>query len=164
MFGTGNGGLAEASAFSTGAVAAPRGEQRRRAKSRKIRSSAGHGGNEASLEMAPTAAVVATLFLASAPLVRGQCAATTHPFVGGALAFENLLLFDGGVRFTDASGMVRISDIPADNDTISTTRCRCVILSLTQPSVSHSLWCSERTLTLDTSSWAPWPPPACSCA
>ena len=163
MFGTGNGGLAEASAFSTGAVAAPRGEQRRRAKSRKIRSSAGHGGNEASLEMAPTAAVVATLFLASAPLVRGQCAATTHPFVGGALAFENLLLFDGGVRFTDASGMVRISDIPADNDTISTTRCRCVILSLTQPSVSHSLWCSERTLTLDTSSWAPWPPPACSC-
>ena len=115
--------------------------------------------------MAPTAAAVTvTLFLASAPLVRGQCAATTHPFVGGALAFENLLLFDGGIRFTDASGMVRISDIPADNDTISTTRCRCVILSLTQPSVSHSLWCSERTLTLDTSSWAPWPPPACSCA
>ena len=130
VFGTGNGGLAEASAFSTGAVAAPRGEQRWRAKSRKIRSSAGHGGNEASLEMAPTAAVTVTLLLASAPLVCGQCAAMTHPFMGGALTLENLLLFDGGVRFTDASGMVRISDIPADNDTISATRCRCVTLSV----------------------------------
>ena len=105
----------------------------------QVVSGALHGGNEASLEMAPTAAAVTvTLFLASAPLVRGQCAATTHPFVGGALTLENLLLFDGGVRFTDASGMVRISGIPADNDTTSATRCRCVnslrCLSLLPPS------------------------------
>ena len=84
------------------------------------------------------AAVTVTLLLASAPLVCGQCAATTHPFVGGALTLENLLLFDGGVRFTDASGMVRISGIPADNDTMSATRCRCVILSVVCPSLPHA--------------------------
>ena len=116
--------------------------------------------------MALTAAVTVTLFLASSFYreVCGQCAATTHPFVGGALTLENLLLFDGGVRFTDASGMVRISGIPADNDTMSATRCRCVILSVVCLILTRATFCFTFTLvTLDTSSWAPWPPPACSC-
>ena len=78
------------------------------------------------------AAVLTSLVLASLSSVyqeaAGQCAPDTHPFVGGALTFENLLLFDGGVRFTNASGMVRISDIPADTDTTSATRCRSVAI------------------------------------
>ena len=47
-----------------------------------------------------------------------------HLGVGGALTLENLLLFDGGLRFTNASGMVHIKDIPADTDATSATRCR----------------------------------------
>ena len=71
--------------------------------------------------------VIAVLFLATVCRdSAGQCAPDTNPFIGGALTFENLLLFDGGVRFTNASGVVRISGIPADNETTSATRCRCL--------------------------------------
>ena len=83
--------------------------------------------------MAP-AAVMETVVLAFLTSVyreaAGQCAPATNPFVGGALTFENLLLFDNGVRFTNASGILRISDIPADNDTTSATRCRWTIFFL----------------------------------
>ena len=83
--------------------------------------------------MAP-AAVMETVVLAFLTSVyreaAGQCASATNPFVGGALTFDNLLLFDGGVRFTDASGIVRINDIPADTETTSVTRCRWSIFCL----------------------------------
>ena len=83
--------------------------------------------------MAPAAAVIATVVLATVSSVypaAGQCAPDTNAFVGGALTFDNLLLFDGGVRFTDASGIVRINDIPADTETTSVTRCRWSIFCL----------------------------------
>ena len=74
------------------------------------------------------AAVRATVILASVfsafHVAAGQCARAGNPFVGGALTLENLLLFDGGLRFTNASGMVHIKDIPADTDATSATRCR----------------------------------------